>query len=92
MMKYTLSIIIIGAVTVLFQSTIIHAEEELNKQTMEEQEKSAGKTIRVAAAQIPVTRDIAENVKTITRSIDWAIAENADILLTPEGSLSGLYT
>ncbi len=92
MMKYTLSIIIIGAVIVFFQSTIIHAEEELNKQTMEEQEKSAGKTIRVAAAQIPVTRDIAENVKTITRSIDWAIAENADILLTTRRIVERVYT
>ena len=47
--------------------------------------------LRVATAQISVTRDIALNVKTINRAIDVAIAEKADILLTPEGSLSG-YT
>lgn len=47
--------------------------------------------IRVSGAQIPVTRDIASNVKAIESAIDYAISENADILLTPEGSLSG-YT
>ena len=49
------------------------------------------KTLRVATAQIPVTRDIAANVETISRAIDQAVAEKADVLLTPEGSLSG-YT
>lgn len=47
--------------------------------------------LRVATAQICVTRDIATNVKTINRAIDQAVAEKADVLLTPEGSLSG-YT
>ncbi|MBC8874435.1 MAG: carbon-nitrogen hydrolase family protein [Planctomycetes bacterium] len=47
--------------------------------------------LRVATAQISVTRDIALNVKTINGAIDQAIKEKADILLTPEGSLSG-YT
>jgi len=47
--------------------------------------------IRVAGAQIPVTRDIQSNLATINRAIDYAIGEAADILLTPEGSLSG-YT
>jgi predicted amidohydrolase len=45
--------------------------------------------LRVAAAQIPVTRDIAANARTIQRALDTAIREQADILLTPEGSLSG---
>ncbi|MGE0377690.1 MAG: carbon-nitrogen hydrolase family protein [Planctomycetaceae bacterium] len=48
-------------------------------------------TLRVAAAQIPVTRDMDANVAAIHRSLDTAISEQADILLTPEGSLSG-YT
>lgn len=48
-------------------------------------------TLRVAAAQIPVTKEIVENVAAIGRALDVAIAEQADILLTPEGSLSG-YT
>ncbi len=48
-------------------------------------------TLRVAVAQIPVTLDIAANTATIGRAIDRAIGEKADILLTPEGSLSG-YT
>ncbi|MFH1921237.1 MAG: nitrilase-related carbon-nitrogen hydrolase [Planctomycetota bacterium] len=49
------------------------------------------KRLRVAVAQIPVTADIAANVDTISRAIDQAIAEKAEVLLTPEGSLSG-YT
>jgi predicted amidohydrolase len=47
--------------------------------------------LRVAGAQIPVTNDIRANVETIARAIDFAAAEGADVLLTPEGSLSG-YT
>jgi predicted amidohydrolase len=47
--------------------------------------------IRVAGAQICVTNNIQANQKTILRAIDFAAAEHADILLTPEGSLSG-YT
>ena len=47
--------------------------------------------MRVSGAQIPVTRDIGSNVRRIERAINYAISENADILLTPEGSLSG-YT
>ena len=47
--------------------------------------------IRISGAQIQVTRDIESNVQAIDRAIDYAISENADILLTPEGSLSG-YT
>ena len=47
--------------------------------------------IRVAGAQIPVTREVSENRKAILRAIEAASRERADILLTPEGSLSG-YT
>ena len=47
--------------------------------------------LRVAGAQIPVVREIEKNVAAISRAIDYAIAEKADVLLTPEGSLSG-YT
>ncbi len=47
--------------------------------------------LRVAGAQIPVLGDIELNVETISNAIDMAIANGADILLTPEGSLSG-YT
>ncbi|MCA9101304.1 MAG: carbon-nitrogen hydrolase family protein [Planctomycetales bacterium] len=52
---------------------------------------AAGETLTVATAQLPVSRDVAENAATIDRAIDTAIAAEADILLTPEGSLSG-YT
>ena len=47
--------------------------------------------IRVAGAQIPVTLDLESNVRALTRAIDYAAQERADVLLTPEGSLSG-YT
>jgi predicted amidohydrolase len=49
------------------------------------------RTLKVAVAQIPVTRDLDANVDAINRAIDRAVAEKADVLLTPEGSLSG-YT
>ncbi len=47
--------------------------------------------IRVAGAQMPVTDEIGANLDCLERAIDFAAAERADILLTPEGSLSG-YT
>ncbi|MHC4401081.1 MAG: carbon-nitrogen hydrolase family protein [Planctomycetota bacterium] len=53
--------------------------------------EASPKRLRVAVAQIPVTRDVAANLQTITRAIDHATAQKADVLLTPEGSLSG-YT
>lgn len=45
--------------------------------------------LRVAGAQIPVSGDIRRNVDAINRAIDFAVREKAEILLTPEGSLSG---
>ena len=47
--------------------------------------------LRVAGAQIPVTEDISTNLAAISRAIDFARGAKADILLTPEGALSG-YT
>ena len=47
--------------------------------------------LRVAGAQIPVSEDVAANESAIGRGIDFAASEKADVLLTPEGSLSG-YT
>jgi predicted amidohydrolase len=47
--------------------------------------------LRVAGAQLAVTDDIATNLYAIERAIDYAQAERAEILLTPEGALSG-YT
>ncbi len=49
------------------------------------------KVIKVVGAQIPVSRDIQKNYEAICRAIEFAILNRADILLTPEGSLSG-YT
>jgi predicted amidohydrolase len=47
--------------------------------------------LRVAGMQMSVTEDIGRQVETICRAVDLAAAAGADILLTPEGSLSG-YT
>ena len=47
--------------------------------------------LSIAVAQISVTADILENKKGILRAIQFSIARNADVLITPEGSLSG-YT
>ncbi|MBI2298328.1 MAG: carbon-nitrogen hydrolase family protein [Armatimonadetes bacterium] len=46
-------------------------------------------SLRVAGAQLAVTADIEANVTGILRALDFAAAEQAEILLTPEGSLSG---
>lgn len=47
--------------------------------------------LRVAGAQIPVSTDIDANLAALTRAIEFARREKADVLVTPEGSLSG-YT
>ena len=52
---------------------------------------TANFALRVAGAQIPVGTDIKANTANLLRAIDIAAGKGADILLTPEGSLSG-YT
>nr|MDO8084005.1 carbon-nitrogen hydrolase family protein [Candidatus Sigynarchaeum springense] len=47
--------------------------------------------VRIAAAQLAVLGDIDLNVEAINNAIDFSTRAGADILLTPEGSLSG-YT
>lgn len=47
--------------------------------------------MRVSGAQLDVTRDISRNLGAILHAIERAASDEADILLTPEGSLSG-YT
>jgi predicted amidohydrolase len=47
--------------------------------------------LRVAAAQLPVTSSVQKNLEAITRAIEFAAREKAEVLVTPEGSLSG-YT
>ena len=47
--------------------------------------------LRIAGAQVPVVEDVAANLAALGRALDFAAAERADVLLTPEGSLSG-YT
>lgn len=45
--------------------------------------------LRVAIYQMPVSSDIPTNSAMILKAIDWAASQQAEILLTPEGSLSG---
>lgn len=47
--------------------------------------------IRFAGAQIPCSSNLVQNIKTIKQAIDWAVDNQVDYLITPEGSLSG-YT
>ena len=47
--------------------------------------------LRVAGYQLPVSGNIEDNTRRILAAIDWASGNTAEILLTPEGSLSG-YT
>lgn len=47
--------------------------------------------LRLSIAQLPVSKDIPQNSSLICQAIEQAAQEKADILLTPEGSLSG-YT
>jgi len=54
-------------------------------------DKRIQKRIRVAGVKILVSNDLNANVAVIKKAIDFAQQEKADILLTPEGSLSG-YT
>ena len=47
------------------------------------------KKTRLAGAQLPIGIDIQWNKKEILNAIDWALENEVDHLLTPEGSLSG---
>ena len=52
-------------------------------------ERSGAGEIRVAGAHMAVTRDVKANLAAIERGLRYAVAEKADILLTPECALSG---
>jgi len=54
-------------------------------------QSSSMKILHVAGAKLAVSRVVSENVKSIKKAIDFAGKEKADILLTPEGSLSGYW-
>ncbi|MBN1247776.1 MAG: carbon-nitrogen hydrolase family protein [Anaerolineae bacterium] len=47
--------------------------------------------LHIAGAQLPVTQEVSRNVASLLRAIQYAADVGADILLTPEGALSG-YT
>jgi predicted amidohydrolase len=54
--------------------------------------EEAPRRLRVAGAQIPVTRDVGANLRALERAVRYAASEKAEVLLTPEGSLSGYST
>lgn len=58
-------------------------------QDQSEKGKAGNIQMRVAGFQMPVTNDIARNAERIIGAIQWAAQQKAEILLTPEGSLSG---
>jgi len=72
------------------ESGLAKSGKAADKNMVEDGQK-AKKTLRVTTAQIVVSDDIGANVEMINWAIDKAIAEKSDVLLTPEGSLSG-YT
>ena len=45
--------------------------------------------MRFAGAQMPCTPNVEANVKEIKKAIDYAVDNECDFLVTPEGSLSG---
>lgn len=49
-------------------------------------------SLRIAGAQIPVGVDIQRNKNEIIKALDWAKENEVDLLVTPEGSLSGYIT
>ena len=66
-------------------------QEICNYSKNSQNENQTQKSIKVAGVKALVSNDINANVVAIKSAIDFAQRENADILLTPEGSLSG-YT
>jgi predicted amidohydrolase len=52
---------------------------------------AAPRRLRVAGAQLPVTEDVSANLAALERAVAYAAAQKADVLLTPEGSLSGYF-
>jgi len=47
--------------------------------------------LRIAGAQIPVFEELDRNFNTIMYAVNYAAEQKADILLTPEGALSGYH-
>lgn len=50
-----------------------------------------GRSLKVAGAQIEITQDISKNLRTLERALAYAVTQAADILVTPEGALSGYW-
>ena len=48
--------------------------------------------MRIAGAQIPVSRSVNDNCKEILTACEWAVENKVDYLFTPEASLSGYDT
>ena len=51
----------------------------------------APRRLRVAGAQLPVTENVNTNLAALERAVQYAVGQKADVLLTPEGSLSGYF-
>jgi predicted amidohydrolase len=77
----------------MFMKLCYHSEniqkQKLFSSVTQSQEKYMATLFRVAGMQMNVTAAVDQNIATIRRAIERASAAGADILLTPEGSLSG---
>lgn len=67
------------------------AAADVNRSEAPSRTAAARRRLRVAGAQIPVTRNVATNLAALTRALEFAAQEKADVLVTPEGSLSGYW-
>ena len=45
--------------------------------------------MKIAGAQIPVSRNVQDNYNEILKACEWAVENKVDYLFTPEASLSG---
>jgi predicted amidohydrolase len=80
-----------GVLLIVLLGIISFTIFENESKSMNGSGKEKQKLLRVAGVKLNVSNDIAVNVNAIKKAIDFAHLEKADILLTPEGSLSG-YT
>jgi predicted amidohydrolase len=83
--------ILVSIVSIFFAviTSSFHTNNEIRYSINTHEDEAIQKSIRIAGVKSLVTNDIYVNVEGLKKAIDYAENEKADILLTPEGSLSG---
>jgi predicted amidohydrolase len=89
--NYRIFLLLALTLTVLISPGFISDNNVFGKNDGAQTISGSAKSLRVAGVKMDVTKDLNANVQAIKKAIDYAEKEKADILLTPEGSLSG-YT